>query len=236
MACRLVPACLSWKRTCWSIRNQSVAQRTWWHCPKPQIGAIGLVRRTSVPAGKFSPGRYLGLMHHDISVFIGRMDAIEASRKPQMSRHDLQTGSTAQTFYALAKSETPGSNALLSPGRRHFAWVSDAISARISRAFILIPLITAFTAISGLTSARAQTFSDGLSAFNVGNYSAAYSIWLPLAQQGDANCQSSLGYLFHLGKGVSQNSLTAAKWYDLPARASRPLNPFSARCTGAAMV
>jgi hypothetical protein len=36
------------------------------------------------------------------------MDVIEASRKPQMSRHDLQAGhqTTAETFYAFENSGT----------------------------------------------------------------------------------------------------------------------------------
>jgi uncharacterized protein len=72
------------------------------------------------------------------------------------------------------------------------------------------------------TSAGAQTFGDGLTAFNAGDYSSAYSIWLPLAQHGDANSQSSLGYLFHEGKGVRQNSRRAAKWYGLAASQGEP--------------
>jgi uncharacterized protein len=137
-----------------------------------------------------------------------------------MSRHDLQTGheTTAETFYTFENSGPPTAARFFALALRFWR----AISPPISRAFILASRIIAFTVISGLTSASAQTFGDGLSAFNAGDYSSAYSIWLPLAQQGDANSQSSLGYLFHEGKGVRQNSRRAAKWYVLAAGQGEP--------------
>jgi len=87
---------------------------------------------------------------------------------------------------------------------------------------ILRTLIVAGVATASTATARAGTFANGLSAFNIGDYAAAYSIWLPLAEQGDANSQSSLGYLFHEGKGVRQDSKAAAKWYYLAANQGEP--------------
>jgi TPR repeat protein len=43
-----------------------------------------------------------------------------------------------------------------------------------------------------------------------------------LAEQGDANSQSSIAYLFHEGKGVRQDSRIAAKWYYLAANQGEP--------------
>ena len=87
---------------------------------------------------------------------------------------------------------------------------------------ILRTLIVAGVAMASVATARAETFANGLSAFNIGDYAAAYSIWLPLAEQGDANSQSSIGYLFHEGKGVRQDSKTAARWYYLAANQGEP--------------
>jgi uncharacterized protein len=87
---------------------------------------------------------------------------------------------------------------------------------------ILRILIVAGVAMGPVATARAQTFANGLSAFNVGDYTAAYSIWLSLAEQGDANSQSSIGYLFYEGKGVRQDSKIAARWYYLAASQGEP--------------
>jgi TPR repeat protein len=80
--------------------------------------------------------------------------------------------------------------------------------------------LLAAVCIAGMTmaSARADTFSDGLSAYNIGDYAIAYAIWLPLAKQGHANARSAIGYLFYDGRGVRQNREEAARWYELAAR------------------
>jgi uncharacterized protein len=93
---------------------------------------------------------------------------------------------------------------------------------RRCRHLILRTLIVAAVSAAVMATARAGTFADGLSAFNTGDYAAAYSIWLPLAEQGDANAQSSIAYLFHEGKGVRRDSGTAAKWYYLAANQGEP--------------
>jgi len=46
-----------------------------------------------------------------------------------------------------------------------------------------------------------------------GAYEAAYRACLPLAEQGDAWAQLSLGYFHHQGRGVAKNGELAAHWY-----------------------
>ena len=58
-----------------------------------------------------------------------------------------------------------------------------------------------------------QTFDDGRRAYDFRDYSTAEKIWTQLARSGDARSQSSLGYLYQEGQGVSQNLLVAAAWY-----------------------
>jgi TPR repeat protein len=72
------------------------------------------------------------------------------------------------------------------------------------------------------SAARAETFRDGLRAYNLEDFAAAGSIWLPLAEQGDANSQSSLGYLYYLGRGVAYDRHTAAKWFYRAATQGEP--------------
>ena len=89
-----------------------------------------------------------------------------------------------------------------------FATFVHRTGAAIARVFVAACVI-----VGVVPAAGAETFGNGLDAFNSGDYAAAYAIWLPLAEHGDANSQSSLAYLFHEGKGASQDSKTAAKWY-----------------------
>jgi hypothetical protein len=86
-------------------------------------------------------------------------------------------------------------------------------SLRLCRATVVRTLVAACIAVGTIAAASAETFVKGLSAFNSGDYATAYAVWLPLAERGDPNSQSSLAYLFHEGKGIRQDSRAAAKWY-----------------------
>ena len=64
----------------------------------------------------------------------------------------------------------------------------------------------------------AQDLAKGWDAYRAGDYTTALQEWRPLAEQGYANAQSDLGYLYHLGAGVPQDYAEAAKWYLLAAK------------------
>lgn len=49
-------------------------------------------------------------------------------------------------------------------------------------------------------------------AFNQKNYEQAASLLTPLAEQGDANAQYALGYMYHNGLGVPRNYKLAIQW------------------------
>gem|GEM_PF-1940379 len=55
-------------------------------------------------------------------------------------------------------------------------------------------------------------------AFLFGRYEYAYKIWEPLAYEGNAKAQATLGWMFHSGKGVRQNLKRAFNWYRLAAQ------------------
>ena len=65
--------------------------------------------------------------------------------------------------------------------------------------------------------ARADEFDDGVKAYNEGNYTQAIELFRPLAIQGNADAQYSLGFMYTSGKGVTQDSKEAVKWYQLAA-------------------
>ena len=56
---------------------------------------------------------------------------------------------------------------------------------------------------------------DGLDAHTRGDYKTAYKLLAPLAEQGVADAQSSLGYMYDKGLGVQQDYKQAVKLYRL---------------------
>lgn len=53
-----------------------------------------------------------------------------------------------------------------------------------------------------------------------GQYEQAYSIWLPLAEQGNAYAQVNIGYLYHKGLFVEPNQVEAERWFSRAASAN----------------
>jgi TPR repeat protein len=56
-------------------------------------------------------------------------------------------------------------------------------------------------------------FRKGLTAYKRGDYATALHEWTPLAEQGDAYTQFSLGVMYLEGRGVPQDDQTAVTWY-----------------------
>ena len=66
--------------------------------------------------------------------------------------------------------------------------------------------------------ARAQTYDDGMRAYDTGDFAKALEVWGPLAENGDAVAQYSLGKLLENGGvGVPRDLAEAAKWYQRSA-------------------
>ena len=53
----------------------------------------------------------------------------------------------------------------------------------------------------------------GVEAHKAGDYIAALHEFRPLAEQGDAEAQSMLGFMYHHGEGVAQDDAQAVKWH-----------------------
>jgi uncharacterized protein len=60
-------------------------------------------------------------------------------------------------------------------------------------------------------------FDKGLTAAQNGDFTTALREWTPLAEQGNADAQTSLGIMYRRGEGVIQDDATAVKWYTLAA-------------------
>ena len=85
---------------------------------------------------------------------------------------------------------------------KHSGW------AFLRAALLLVALITASPLL-----ATAADFDAGLTAYNRGDYAAALAELRPLAEQGDATAQNSLGVMYDEGHGVPQDYAEAMTWY-----------------------
>ncbi|MDA2911492.1 sel1 repeat family protein [Nitrospiraceae bacterium AH_259_D15_M11_P09] len=60
-------------------------------------------------------------------------------------------------------------------------------------------------------------FEAGWEAAERGDYATALKELRPLAEQGVAKAQTALGLLYHIGRGVPQDSIEAVRWFRMAA-------------------
>ncbi|NOR63066.1 MAG: sel1 repeat family protein [Rhodobacteraceae bacterium] len=80
-------------------------------------------------------------------------------------------------------------------------------------------LIIAVLSLSGI-SAKAQYAPEneaGLAAARGGDMQAAWDIWKPLADVGDARAQSNIGVMYDNGDIVAEDDTEAVRWFTLSA-------------------
>lgn len=56
-------------------------------------------------------------------------------------------------------------------------------------------------------------FDEGVAAYDSGDYATALKEFRPLAEQGEASAQGSLGVMYAKGQGIPQDYKEAVKWY-----------------------
>ena len=81
----------------------------------------------------------------------------------------------------------------------------------------LIKTLVLMLMLSFSHSAIASDLEDGLAAAQKGDFATALRLWKPLAEQGDADAQYSLGVMYSEGDGVQHDYKTAVKWFTLAA-------------------
>ncbi len=86
------------------------------------------------------------------------------------------------------------------------------MKAILRSGFLVLSIMLALAA-----PAKAGPFEDGLVAAERGDYAAALKFWLPLAEQGDAKLQVTVGLLYEKGLGVPQDFVRAHMWFILAA-------------------
>ncbi|GER05277.1 hypothetical protein JCM17846_29590 [Iodidimonas nitroreducens] len=70
---------------------------------------------------------------------------------------------------------------------------------------------------------HAQTLGDGIAAFSLQDYEQAHAIFLPLAENGDAEAAFRLGRMLESGYGTAPDQEAAKGWYEKAANAGHEL-------------
>ena len=70
--------------------------------------------------------------------------------------------------------------------------------------------------------AIAGPYEDGIAAYDRGEHAVALSLWLPLAEQGNASAQYNVAVLYEKGQGVAQDYREAVRWYHKAAEQGDP--------------
>ena len=81
---------------------------------------------------------------------------------------------------------------------------------RVNRTIPLI--ILGYCLLAAVNPVRGG-WDDGEADYLQGDYARAFKAWQPLAEQGDARAQYNLGLMYHKGLGISQDDITAVKWF-----------------------
>ena len=85
------------------------------------------------------------------------------------------------------------------------------MGVRIKLAWMLLGAI--IFAIAVVNAANAGPYEEAIAANARGDYASAMRLLRPLAEQGHADAQSSLGDMYALGWGIPQDYPEAVKWY-----------------------
>jgi TPR repeat protein len=78
------------------------------------------------------------------------------------------------------------------------------------------PLALVLSIVSFVAPAWAD-FKAGMEAYNRGDFATALREWRPLAEQGDASAQFSVGLSYENGDGVPRDYAIARQWYEKAA-------------------
>ena len=85
------------------------------------------------------------------------------------------------------------------------------------KTFICFLVITGFLLVGGQVIAQVSDYKKAVNAYKNGDYETAYKLIRPLADNGFAQAQYSLGAMYEKGMGVNASLKTAKKWFQLAA-------------------
>jgi len=83
-------------------------------------------------------------------------------------------------------------------------------------------IFTVMATLTLPTSGYANPFEAGLNAMEREHYATAFRAWKDLAEDGEAEAQNNIGYLYERGYGVKQSYTRAIEWYKKAAAQKSP--------------
>jgi uncharacterized protein len=92
------------------------------------------------------------------------------------------------------------------------------MSLRFTVPLVLSIVCLAVSACAKYKTGVATNYKTGSDAYERGNYATALREWQPLAEQGEADAQVGLGWLYTNGQGVPQDYAQALYWYEKAAK------------------
>ncbi len=78
--------------------------------------------------------------------------------------------------------------------------------------FVLAGAVLSVSVLISVSPSRGQA-SEALDAITGGDYTTAYRLLRPIAEEGDPQAQDKLGVMYETGRGVPQNYEEAVKWF-----------------------
>ena len=90
-------------------------------------------------------------------------------------------------------------------------------SIRATRKLHEIALSATLLAAVGLVLPAAADYDAGVTAFEAGDFSVAFTEWRAAASSGDARAQFAIGNFFIGGDGVPQDFSAAIRWFEQAA-------------------
>lgn len=91
----------------------------------------------------------------------------------------------------------------------------------------LLCAVVLLAAFAGTSAASPDSFENGWSAYERGDFGQALQLWQPLALQGHVNAQINLAVLYEHGYGVERDLQTAAGWYLAAARQGSAIGQYN---------
>ena len=95
---------------------------------------------------------------------------------------------------------------------KYYQFPNKIIMKKFALMILVIGLVGVFSGV-----ASGQTFQDGKEAYDRKDYRRAFEILKPLAEQGHAEAQYTLGVMYDEGEGVKEDDKEAVKWFRLSA-------------------
>ena len=77
--------------------------------------------------------------------------------------------------------------------------------------------LSVLLSLGTISAAWSADFQKGYTAYKSGDFATALREWTPLAKQGNASAQKSLGAMYFLGQGVIQDYVYAHMWGNIAA-------------------